>query len=277
MGCCQGIYEPQAMGCGTYPAIDVMKRLLLAGEVNRDDGNAILRQLLQLDKWPTCHTLYLNLWRMLEVVEATPAQIRKISQANTALPLLQYVHIIGRDEEPFTDSDSEDDADNLLMSILANRAPDLTGRVKVIETPLDLPSLQHLVLDLGTTWGRELRYTLMRFFPMLSMLEGVKAPKLESLFVSLPAITVSGPTDLTTFENLRRVATQRVRFEGLLALPAGCCFHALSMPQYVREVTKTMAHLVSGIALNRMQRWNLKTNRFWNTKWFLMMHPRCET
>ena len=147
------------------------------------------------------------------------------------MPLLQCLHVIGRDQAP----DTESNALGMLRSILVRNAPVLTLHIGVLEPPLVLPALRHMMLDIGTTWAI-LRQILGWYdIPVASLLRGLMASNLESLYVRCPDLTISGPTDLTAFVCLQRVVTQGVRFTGFLYLPRGCLFHALSEPYFDRE------------------------------------------
>ena len=178
--------------CGTHPASYVLKRLLLAGEVHckqSDSERGLLRQL-DLDMWPTCHTLCLDLWRLHEAMKATPAQVHRINLEGTALPLLQCLRVTGRDQVP----DAESNALGMLRSILVRSAPILTTHFWLAEVPLELPALRHIVLDIGTTWAEVLRHTFgWCDFPVASLLRSLMAVKLESLYVRCPGLTISGP------------------------------------------------------------------------------------
>ena len=263
-----------AEACGTSRASFAARRQVLAAEVrstNVKGGRVNLKQL-QLERWPLCHSVFLNLWRLHETGELTPAEIAEIDQAARRLPLLQCVHIIGRPQVPLTESSAE----GVLLSTLARHASLLTLQVKTVTMPLDLPNLQHLVLDLGARShkgpGQE---DDGEAFQCISMLKG-----LRTLYVQSLGIGILQPIDLTGCVHLQHLALQNVYLLGKLALPETCLMHNISNAQST-EPTSDHASMISGWTERRRMPWFCqRLMRLWPHKWglipvlwdFLAMH-----
>ena len=191
-----------------------------AGHTERD----LIRQL-QVDRWPACHSLFLNVQQLLEDYQATAAESTKIRLAGDKLSLLHCLHIIGRAGVLPT----EDSFEGLLVSTLARHASVLTLQLRTLKMPLTLPNLQHLVLDLGRDM-LEISFSSLQIheevFPSINMLKGLK-----TLFIQASRFDVEPPS-LTNCVCLRHVAMRGVNFVLLnsspkLALPAGCQLHAI--------------------------------------------------
>ena len=237
--------------CGTSRAFWSLRWPLLAAQVHNTPGNNghdLMRQL-QLDRWPAFQSLRHNLWHLHEAVKLTPDQSAELDLASNALPLLHCLHIIGRDQVPLTHSSAE----GVLVRLLARHALVLTLQVKTVAMPLDLPTLQHLVLNLDADpTGQGHRQTHCALFPALSMLKG-----LQTLFIQSHRTTTSGTptiknaTDLTACVHLQYVVLQDVRHEGMIVLPAGCFLHVVSERTYLRENTVGIERLVTGLTLRQ--------------------------
>ena len=124
---------------------------------------------LQLDRWPACQSLCFNLRRLYRAVELTEAQIEQLTHAGALLPMLRCLHIIGN---PYLE-EAQGSVEAVLLNILARHASVLTLHVSVIEPPLRLPKLQHLVLHLAPVM-KGLRKELETFFPCMSTLTSLK-------------------------------------------------------------------------------------------------------
>ena len=252
-----------AKACGTSPASYTLRRSLVAAEVRNDPGKygRLLVRLLQLNKgpnvytwrlnlrqlqlkrWSTCHSLWLNLWQLHKAAEVTPAQVKHIQQAASTLPMLQCLHIIGRPEVPLTQSSVE----GVLLSLLVRHAAVLTLRVMRVLMPLDFPTLQHLVLDVDSgaiylSRGKGCVEVESKLFPAISMLKGLK-----TLYVQSSESFCTQGADLTGCVRLTHVALQRIELIHKLALPAGCLLHAHTGSVDNIDMTRWMAHSVTGL------------------------------
>ena len=237
--------------CGTSRASWSLRWPLLAAQVHYapgKDGHDLLRQL-QLGRWPAFQSLRLDLWHLHEKVKLTLDQNKELELASSGLPLLHCLHVLGRDQMPLTQSSIE----GVLVRLLARHASVLTLQVKTVAMPLDLPTLQHLVLDLDadpTCQGH--RQTHPALFSALSMLKGLK-----TLFIQSHRTTTSGSptiknaTDLTACMHLQHVVLQDVRLEGMIVLPAGCYLHVVSERTYLRENTFGIESFVTGLTLRQ--------------------------
>ena len=180
----------------------------------------------------------------------SPAQISQVNAAGSNAPLLKCLHIIGREGVPITKSSIE----GVLVSLLAKHALLLTLHVKTVLTFPDLPSLQHLVLDVGTfpsKWMDEQNNAAL--FPAISMLQGLKTLYLQSSQWN----AIFEPTDLAECVHLRHVALQGVCLEGALALPAGCTLHVRDIPGPLCGVTHTTFDQITGMTLRHSSGWEL--------------------
>lgn len=236
---------------GTSLASYSLQWPLLAAEVHNtpgDDRHDLMRQL-QLDRWPAFQSLRLDLWHLCQALKLTPDQVEELDLASTALPLLQCLHIIGRDQAPLTHSSAE----GVLVRLLARHASLLTLQVKTVTMPLDLPTLQHLVLDLDADpTGQGHRQTHKARFSAISVLKG-----LNTLYIQSHRTAASGPptikngTDLTGWAHLQHIALQDVRLEGMVVLPAGCLLHATCERTQVSDYVDPIAQLVTGLTLRQ--------------------------
>ena len=220
-----------ALACGTLLAADVR------GKPSKNLQDLTLQ--LQIHRWPLCRSLCINLEQLHKGVSVTPNQTMKISQAGSTLPRLQCLHMIGRDQVPLTESSVE----GMLLGILARHVLVLSLHVKVSPVPLDLPALQHLVLDLDTNSAKkDVWQTQAALVPAISTLKG-----LRTLYVRCVKTEITSPTDMTGCKHLQHVTLQGVRFKGTLALPRGCHLHAKCEPLYDCELSPTIADVVTGL------------------------------
>ena len=204
------------------------------------NNEQIPTSLLQIKRWPTCHSLFLNLSQVHEAAGLTEAQVEQLGQA--ALPWLHCLHIIGRGSVAMSVSSMEAQ----LVNFLARHASVLTLQVKTISVPIDLPTLQHLVLDLDPS-------SLFWVGDKLSMLKGLKSLYLQS---RIDLVCTDGGMDLSGCRRLQKVAVRGVRLKGKVALPAGCALHAINRSNHVYEATPDVAHLISGLTLPHSQSQN---------------------
>ena len=245
--------------CGTCRAAYALKRPLVMAEVccvslmlgrltaSCPSNEALLRRL-QLDRWPTCHSLCLNLAKVAnkrDIPSSQLAQIALILMAGHNMPLLHCLHLIGRPGAPLMQNSIE----GMVISCLAKHLSVLTIEIRKVLTPLNLPKLQHLVLQLTSEnmYG-ENRETLI---PAACVLKGLK-----TLYVTtdMSILFITGPTDLTACTQLQVVAVQDVHFKGLLALPAGCQLHVNYTARHLKELTPAVSHLVNGLTLRHYDR-----------------------
>ena len=215
-----------ARACGTNRATYAMRRQLVAAEIHtcetigRHDQD-ITRQL-RLDRWPTCHSLFLNLHQLPEGFQATTAESNKIRLAGDKLSMLHCLHILGRGGVLLTENSME----GFLVSILARRVLVLTLEIKTLEMPLTLPTLQHLVLYFGQRRNGDPERIHEKVFPAISMLK-----RLTTLYIKSSQMRVGFP-NLRNCVHLRHVALQGVSFmkrtsSTKLTLPTGCQLHEL--------------------------------------------------
>ena len=149
----------KACGSADSPAAHIFRRAWLATEVRSKPGAAgrngrVLLRQLQLKRWPICHSLCINLRQYHEASTLTQAQIQHIELAAKELPLLNCLHIIGRENVFFTESSIE----GALISILPRHAAVLTLQVKTGLMFPNLPNLQHLALNMdisGMKWEQD--------------------------------------------------------------------------------------------------------------------------
>lgn len=213
-----------ANACKTCSASYRLKMPVVVAEVRDElskDEQVFMRQL-QLDRWHGCHSLCLNLRQLSEAAKLTSEQIKMIRQASNELPFLRCLHIIGRPQVPLT----KDSLEGMLMSFLAKRLSVLTLHVNAVMMPLDMPLLQHLVLELGTTTGLKFNFDEEVGYEshLLNDLKG-----LTTLCLKAERGVILDALDLRGCVHLRHVAVQGVRFqEDSLALPAGCQLQIIS-------------------------------------------------
>ncbi len=193
---------------------------------------------LRLKRWPFCHSLCLNLCRWHG--KLTPAEMAEIEQAAGTLPELQYLHIIGRPQVPLKKTGVE----GVLVSILAKLAPVLTLDVKTIQMPLDLPNLQHLVLNFGATFFKGDREDSWGPSLSISVLKGLK-----TLYVQSFNNTITQPIDLAKCVHLQHFAVQNTQLEGSMALPKGCRLRLLVSCSKI-HIGSAVAVLVGGVTIH---------------------------
>ena len=239
-----------AIACGTCRATHALRRLLVAAEVSNVSCGVehdLVRQL-RLDRWNGCHFLFLNLRHMPKTVKATAAaaQVEQLT-LDGSLSSLHCLHIIGRDQVPLTKGSAE----GMFMGLLAKNASVLTLAVKTVSMPLDLPKLQHLILDLDAAnedyWVR----THEALFPAFSNLAG-----LRTLFVQSSSTTINSATDLTACAHLRCTALQGVDLRGGVALPVDCLLHVLHRPQHGQHMMAAFTNVVTGLTMKHRSWWS---------------------
>ena len=223
---------------------------------------------LQLNEWHTCHFLYLNLWRLGDIVRLSTSQSKKVASASRKLPLLHYMHLVGRSQVTVTESSIE----GMLVRLLARHTLVLTLQVHAMKMPWEpLPNLQHLVLKLDAIplWIGE-RQTHGSVFSDISMLKGLK-----TLYVHFPrpsgVIMIDGSADMTACVHLHRVVLQGVEPRCKLALPAGCSLHAicdLNYPGHFRIFGHQVGRLVTELS------WHCTSCRWTLGHWPWEVSPR---
>ena len=221
-------FSEWAMACGTCRATRALCRPLVAAEVC---GGRDLTEQLQLERWTGCHSLFLNLQHLrhlhgIVMVTAIAAKIEQLC-LNGCLSSLRCLHIISRRQVPLTKTSAE----GVFMGLLAKHASVLTLDVKTVSMPLDLPKLQHLILDLDVASEYHWERTHEALFPAFSTLAGLK-----TLSVQSSSTMISGKTDLTACVHLQCVALQGVELKGGVALPAGCSLHVLHKTQHGDQI-----------------------------------------
>ncbi len=247
-----------AMACGASRASYAARRQALAAEVRSKSwksGRVNIRQL-QPKKWSACHSMFLSLWRLHQTGKLTPAEIADIDRAARTLPLLRCLHIIGRSQVPLNQSSLE----GVLLSVLARHALVLTLQVKTVTMPLDLPNLQHLVLDIGARSHKGPRQEEDgEAFQCISMLKGI-----ITLYVKSPGTRILHPIDLTGCVHLQHLALQDVRLLGKLTLPEPCLLHDISTGKSIAP-TSDYATMVSG--------WTAHTRLAWLRQRLMRLRP----
>ena len=217
-----------AKACGTNRATYALRRPLVAAQLHAcktlgTNERDLIRQL-QIDRWPSCHSLFLNLQRVPEGFQANAAVLDQIHLADSKLHLLHCMHIICGEGVLLTESSME----GLLVSVLARHASVLTLQVKALKMPLTMPNLQHLMLDLGREMSKYFfASTQEMVFPAIGLLES-----LRTLYIQTYHFVDVEPPNLTNCVCLQHVTLRRVHFVRLdssqeLALPAGCQLHAI--------------------------------------------------
>ena len=239
--------------CSTSHASYAVRQQLVATELCFGPGNyeQLLLGQLQLSKWPTCHSLCINLGQLHEAMEISQSQRDIIKEAGSTMASLHCLHLIGRKPVRFTESSIE----GVLVSLLAKHAVVLTMQVETVIMPLELPNLQHLALDVQRTtryWREDLHWAL---FGAIKVLRGLK-----TLYIQSRAALIQKPVDLTDCGHLRCMTVQGVNFMGSLALPDGCFLHANShcwepsvSNRRIWEVTAESACLLTGLTLRETE------------------------
>ena len=235
--------------CSTSRASYAARQQLAVAEVRyepSDDEQVYLRQL-QLSRWPACHSLCINLGQLQDTMEFSQTQRDKIEEAGSTMPSLHCLHLIGRKEVRLTESSIE----GVLVSILAKHALVVTMQVRNVIMPLNLPNLQHLVLDMEKAtdyWKPDLHCAL---FGSINLLRGLK-----TLYLRSRASVINKAIDLTDCSHLRCMAVQGVALRGGLALPDGCFLHANGccsedcvLDGGVFEITPGIARPLTGLTL----------------------------
>ncbi len=287
-------FREWAMACGTNRA-SCHGRPLLAAEVGYELGKVqqnLVRLFhrvmwplfpgccldlsqLQLNKWSTSHSLWINTWQLHEAAKVSPAQFEQLKAVASKLPVLQCLHIIGRPEMPLTKGSIEE----VLVSLLAKHALVLTLQVKRVQMPLEFPALQHLVVDIDSAknyrpwWEEDIEHSL---FEAISMLKGLKTLYLQSS----DGIPICA-TDLTGSVHLTHIAVQGIILvaRDKLALPAGCLLHAHSaVHQVCQEVSEDVAPLVTGLTIgyNPSYGGQMSDINRWDGGWVLRYTPQME-
>ena len=247
--------------CSTSRASYALRQPLVAAEVcyDTDDDEQVLLRQLHLSRWPTCHSLCVNMWEVEGAMELSQAQWGNIDATGSTMPSLHCLHLIGRKRVPVTESSIE----GKLVSLLARHASVVTMQVETIMMPLDVPSLQHLVLDIAHSdcWGGHLRWNHGTLFEAIKMLKGLKTLYIQSCSHS---IMIYKLVDLTVCGHLQCVAVQGVAFALGLRLPSSCLLHANSVPIQVCDIIEGVARLLTGLTLCECSTW---VTAWWTREW----------
>ena len=124
--------------CSTSRAFYAVRQQLTAAEVRYepgDDEQVLLRQL-QLDRWPTCHSLCIDLGQLDKAVDFCEAQSDSIGEAGNTMSSLHCLHLMGRKGAPLTEGGIE----GMLVSLLARHAIVVTCRSRLFSCPRNGPN-----------------------------------------------------------------------------------------------------------------------------------------
>ena len=265
----------------------------------------VCMEQLQLDRWPKCYFLCFNLQRLPKGTELSQSQINKIKKASEALPLLQGLHIISRDY-PYLATESSFEA--VLINSLARHASVLTLKAlpKMITLPFDLPTLQHLVLEMAaisTTpfcFGEDNGPMHRNPFKAIRGLKNLKTlyihyyrspacckqkiAGLVNLFacvhlqhVTLRNVIFMGQLVLTACMRLQHITLHDVSFKGNLVLPEGCPLNVTNERRCLSNDIGNVAELVTGLTLHSATDWELQTRGCTpDTNWLLQHAPHMQ-
>ena len=261
-----------AKACGFSRATFAMRWLFLAAEVRSQrmfglGPRRVCMRQLQLDKWPACHSLCLSLWRLGKDVRLNAANTEMLKSASKALPLLQCLHLVGRDQVTLTESSIE----ATLLRLLARHASVLTLQVKTVNMLLGfLPNLKHLVLILDASpsaQGNMQDHGLL--FPAINTLKGLRTLSLQftqDMFDLWP-----GAIKLTACVHLQHVALPNIRSFGSLILPEGCRVHALYDVLCSWTKFPDVCNLVNNLSACHTSAWKIDQHNDWQLSDFPYM------
>lgn len=198
------------------------------------------------DKWTSCHSLFLDFREMHKAVTVTAAAARiKQLSLDGSLSSLRCLHIIGRDRVPLTKGSLE----GVFVGLLAKHALVLTLHVKIVSMPLEMPKLQHLIVNLST--GRKDGVqTHEALFLAVTGLTGLHTICVQSL-----STAINRKTDLTACVHLRCVALQGVTLQGGVSLPAGCLLRVIHRPEHGDTIKHAVGDVVTGIDMHHDTCW----------------------
>ena len=211
-----------AKTCSISQAAYAARKPLVAAEVRSAfwGGQQVSLTQLQLHMWPGCHSIYLDLHQLHEAGELTPEQSAAIEKFSKKAAALHCLHIIGRSQVPLMESSME----GVLMRHLAEHASVLTLHIYTLTMPLDFPSLQHLVLDLGAMHHKGCKMQ-NNWGPFLSI---SKLKGLKSLYVQAPDTQIWEATNLKDCVHLQCMVVRGIQFAKDLFLPEACLLHVVS-------------------------------------------------
>lgn len=274
---------------GTSRASNAMKRHIVVADLDREQparsrvriAEQVCMEQQRLDLWPRCHSLWISLCFLFDT-ELAQSQINQIKKASEALPLLHGLHIIGR-SYPYVATRSSSEA--VFINSLARHASVLTLKVlpKVLTMAFDLPSLQHLVLELEafhTTpshTSQGFRQTHGNHLAAVCGLTNMKTLYVHYHTFEIGPIRICGTVDMTAYVQLQhvtlrnvifegslvltacmqlqRVTLHDVSFEGKLVLPEECPVHVINERRFLRDNIGACADLITGLTLHNAPYW----------------------
>ena len=264
-----------ARACAISRTPHELRRRIVAAEVRSCLGNyeRIPTEQLQLEKWGDCHSLFFNLQQLRKAGRLTSNQIKQMSDASRSLPKLHCLHIIGRDQQPLVWKTIE----SVLIELLAKHVQVLTLQVAKLIKPLDMPSLQHLLLDLDTAPNSSGAWSYHDdLFPAISHLKGLKTLYVQSLRKTVYAGNSCGHSSpeisLHDCVNLQHVVFQGVRFVNGVSVPAGCSLHVICMPSHVSDVTRGCGPMLTGLILRHSSPLTSNPRDYWSYTELLPCH-----
>lgn len=145
----------------------------------------------------------------------------------------------------------------MLVELLAKHVQVLTLQVARVAMPLDMPCLQHLLLDLNivpASVGWRYHDTL---FPAISHLKGLKTLYIRSVrkgvYLGDSSSDVIPRRSLQQCVHLRHVVLQYIRLACTagLSVPAGCSLQVICMPSHMTDSTWGGRHRITGLILRR--------------------------
>ena len=260
-----------------------LRRRILSAEVRSCLGNHehIPTDHLQLEKWVDCHSLFFNMRQLHKAGRLTSYQIKRMTDASLSLPDLHCLHIIGRDQQPLTSGGRS--IESKLVELLAKHVQVLTLQVTKLAMPLDMPSLQHLLLDLDTVpyydmcsiawWYHD---TLL---PALSHLKRLKTLYVQSMrkgvYVCDNSSNVGPARGLRDCVHLQHVVLQGVRFAENISVPAGCSVQVICMPSHVIGFTGRCSPMLTGLILRHSSSFRPDPRPYWSYSELLPDHEFC--
>ena len=297
--------------CTTSRASYAMKRDIVVACLHSEQharslaGTAeqLCMEQLQLDRWPKCHCLWLNLHRLPQEIGLSQAQIDEIKKASEALPLLRCLHVVGRN---YPNVATESSIEAVLIDSLARHASVLMLKYVNMRVPFDLPILQHLVLEFKPLDTRSITQNYGPVyenpFAAISRLENLKTLYIHyhrycpfKAFrrrrhtlrgdadltgcvhlqnVTLRDVTFQGKLVLTACMGLQHVTLQDVTFRGELALPAGCPVQVINERSCLIADIGTLAEQVTALTVHTVSDEDLQPWRcILGKNWLLQCTP----
>ena len=130
-----------AQACGTCCASFAARTVIAAVQpTSFGAGVPEQRRLWQMDKWPTCHSLFLNL--RYSFATSTDFYASVIPTNGRKMESLRCLHIVDGA------SPTHDNLTGLLMSHLGGRYILLSLHVRAVESFPELTNLRHLILNI---------------------------------------------------------------------------------------------------------------------------------